>query len=207
MVLLSDSSSPFPALVASFRGLFSGSTSNLVILTTFLCLSAPIAFYLYRYRSNIREKVKEIEQNVALVKVVRNKNGAKKNRVVCMELDPNFVKANPDWKMMSFGEYLSQLEPADPDNAFNQMFLQKELNILIGKFLLDNMGKTYGAALLPLMGAGSVAASIAGISNSVSKFMAKSILEDARSDSADGEGVNSNEEKSANDAPCHLIYH
>eukprot|EP00573_Skeletonema_grethae_P002315 CAMPEP_0201687426 /NCGR_PEP_ID=MMETSP0578-20130828/1498_1 /ASSEMBLY_ACC=CAM_ASM_000663 /TAXON_ID=267565 /ORGANISM="Skeletonema grethea, Strain CCMP 1804" /LENGTH=642 /DNA_ID=CAMNT_0048171583 /DNA_START=29 /DNA_END=1957 /DNA_ORIENTATION=+ len=199
MVLLSASSSPFSALVASFRGLFSGSTSNLVILATFLCLSAPVAFYLYRYRSNIKEKVKEIEKNVALVKVVRNKNAVKKNRVVCMELDPNFVEANPDWKMMSFGEYLSQLEPADPANAFNQMFLQKELNILIGKFLLDNVGRTYGAALLPLMGAGSVAASIAGISNAVSKFMAKSILED-ESDSDDGEGVNSNGEKSANDA-------
>ena len=192
----SSSSSPFSALIASFGGLFSGSTSNLVILSTFLCLSAPIAFYLYRYRSNIKEKVKEIEKNVSRVRVVRNKDAVKKNRVVCMELDPNFVKANPEWKMMSFGEYLSQLEPAEPDNAFNQIFLQKELNILIGKFLLDNMGRTYGAALLPLMGAGSVAASIAGMSSAVSKFVAKSILEDG---GASGDGDNS-EEKTIHDA-------
>jgi hypothetical protein len=184
-------SNPFPALLASFRGLYSGSTSNLVILSTLACLSAPIAYYLYRYRSNIKAKVKEIEKNVALARVVRNKNATKKNRVVCMELDPNFVKANPDWKMMSFGEYLTQLEPAE-DNAFNQIFLQKELNILIGKFLLDTMGRTYGAALLPLMGAGSVAASIAGISSAVSKFVAKSILEDG--------GGNNNEEKTIHDA-------
>ena len=113
--------------MATSNNLFSGSTSNLVILSTLTCLSAPIAYYLYRYRSHIKEKVKEIEKNVALVRVVRNKNTAKKNRVVCMELDPNFVKANPDWKMMSFGEYLSQLEPAE-DNAFNQIFLHKGQN-------------------------------------------------------------------------------
>ena len=114
-----------------------------------------------------------------------------------MELDPNFVKANPDWKMMSFGEYLSQLEPAE-DNAFNQIFLHKELNILIGKFLLDTMGRTYGAALLPLMGAGSVAASIAGISSAVSKFVAKSILDDGGG--GEGDDNSSNGAKTIHDA-------
>ena len=198
----SSSFDPFPAaLVATYRGLFSGSsTINLVILSTVLCLLAPLSFYLYRYRSNIKEKVKEIEEGIGLVRIVRNKDAAEnKNRVVCMELDPKFVKANPNWKMMSFGEYLSQLEPADPDNAFNQIFLQKELNLLIGKFMLDNMGRTYGAALLPLIGAGSVAAAIAKISSAVSKFMAKSILDD-KGGGSDGEGDNSNEEKTVSDA-------
>ena len=52
-----------------------------------------------------------------------------------MELDPNFVKSYPDWSMMSLGEYLSQLEPADKENTvFNRIFLQKELNIIIGIF-------------------------------------------------------------------------
>ncbi|KAL7490906.1 hypothetical protein ACHAWT_000421 [Skeletonema menzelii] len=188
------------ALVASCRGLFSGSTINFVILSTVACLLAPLSFYLYRYRSNIKEKVKEIEEGIGLVRIVRNKDAAKKkNRVVCMELDPNFVKAHSDWKMMSFGEYLSQLEPADPDNAFNQIFLQKELNILIGKFMLDNMGRTYGAALLPLIGAGSVAAAIAKISSTISKFMAKSILDD-KGGGIEGEEDNSNEEKTVSDA-------
>lgn len=197
IIKMAVSSNPFlSALLVSFRGLFSGSTSNLIIISNLVCLSAPIAYYLYSYRSNIKQKVKEIEKNVALVRVVRNKNATKKNRVVCMELDPNFVRANSDWKMMSFGEYLSQLEPAE-DNAFNHIFLQKELNILIGKFLLDTMGRTYGAALLPLMGAGSVAATIAGISSAVSKFVARSILEDG---GVVGEGGGNDEEKTIHDA-------
>ena len=104
---------------------------------------------------------------------------------------------------MSVGQYLSQLEPAEPENKLNHLFLQKELSIMIGKFLLDTMGKTYGAALLPLMGSGSVAASIASIASSVSTFLAKSILEHDDDDDTTEEGDgnnNSNGHKSVNDA-------
>ena len=110
-----------------------------------------------------------------------------------MELDPNFVKSHPDWSMMSLGEYLSQLEPADKENTvFNRIFLQKELNIIIGKFLLDTLGATYGAALLPMLGAGSAVSSIAGVSSAISKFVAKSILQDDDSKEDEGEEDNAN---------------
>lgn len=156
--------------------LFSGN-NNLAFIITSVCLIVPPLYYLYRYRSSIKKRLKEIESNVGLIKVVRNKNrDISKNRVTCMDLDPEFVTANPDWHMMSFGEYLSQLEPADKNSPFNQIFLQKELQIVVGELLLKKLGKTYGAALLPILGVGSVAASIAGISNKISDFIAKSIL-------------------------------
>jgi len=94
-----------------------------------------------------------------------------------MELDPTFVKENSTWSMMSLGQYLSQLEPAE-QSGFNHLFLQKELEITMGKFLLKTLGDTYGAALLPILGAGSVAGSIAVLSNKISKFLAKCILPD-----------------------------
>ena len=164
-----------------------GSSNNtlLTVVITLACIFAPIVYYLYRYRSSIKARVKEIEKNVSLVKVVRNTNNQdttnntkkKKNRVICMELDDKFIKNNPRWNMMSLGAYLSQLEPADDDSGlFNHLFLQKELEITIGDMLLKSLGKTYGAALLPILGAGSVAGSIATLSNSISKFLAKSIL-------------------------------
>eukprot|EP00550_Attheya_septentrionalis_P002111 CAMPEP_0198291676 /NCGR_PEP_ID=MMETSP1449-20131203/9130_1 /TAXON_ID=420275 /ORGANISM="Attheya septentrionalis, Strain CCMP2084" /LENGTH=189 /DNA_ID=CAMNT_0043990347 /DNA_START=70 /DNA_END=636 /DNA_ORIENTATION=+ len=149
------------------------------IIALFALLAAPPLYYLYRFRSSIKARVKEIEKSVSLVKVVRNKNLSvgKKNRVICMELDPTFVKENAEWNMMSFGEYLSQLEPAEK-SGFNHLFLQKELEITIGNTLLKTLGRTYGAALLPLLGASSVAGSIAGISNKISNFLARSILSD-----------------------------
>ena len=162
-----------------------GGTKNNTLLTvciTLACIFAPILYYLYRYRSSIKARVKEIEKNVSLVKVVRNTNNQdtkkKRNRVICMELDDKFIKNNPRWNMMSLGAYLSQLEPADDDSGllFNHLFLQKELEITIGDMLLKSLGKTYGAALLPILGAGSVAGSIATLSNKISKFLAKSIL-------------------------------
>lgn len=194
----------FPALLSSFRRLIL-STSNLVILSTLACLSATIAYSLFRYRVEIKEKLKEIEKSVALVRVVRSKNMTikKKNRIVCMELDTNFVKSNPDWKMMSFGEYLSQLEPAEENNAFNQLFLQQELNIIIGKFLLDTLGSTYGAALLPMLGVGSVATSIAAVSSAISNFVAKSILDDGGQESDGGGGGDQEEKYGRNNATAH----
>jgi len=44
--------------------------------------------------------------------------------------------------------------------------------------LLQSLGKTYGAALLPILGVGSVTGSIAGVSNKISNFIAKSIMSD-----------------------------
>ena len=74
-----------------------GSSNNtlLTVVITLACIFAPIVYYLYRYRSSIKARVKEIEKNISLVKVVRNTNTKKKkNRVICMELDDKFIKNN-----------------------------------------------------------------------------------------------------------------
>ena len=145
--------------------------------TCLALLLPPLIYYIYRYRSAIKKHLREIEANATFAKVVRNKNAdTSKKRVICMELNPEFVRSNPGWSMMSFGEYLSQLEPADKSSPFNQLFYQKELEMLLGKILLDKLGSTYGAALLPMLGAGSVAAKLSGISGKISRFIAKSVL-------------------------------
>jgi len=161
--------------------------SKHVLTITATCMLLPPLYYLYRYRTSIKTRLKEIESNISLVKVVRNKNAnLNANRVTCMELDPSFLSANPEWNMISLGTYLSQLEPASSSSSpssetknksgFNRLFLQKELEIVMGELLLKTLGATYGAALLPMLGATSVAASIAGLSNKLSKFLAKCIL-------------------------------
>ncbi|KAL3781060.1 hypothetical protein ACHAW5_002436 [Stephanodiscus triporus] len=149
---------------------------DIALLFTALSLLAPPLYWLYRYRKSIRKRVEEIEK-IRRVRVVRNKNSAskKRRRVICMELDPAFVESNPGWKVMSLGEYLGQLEP-EKRSGLNDLFLQKELELAIGDLLLKTLGRTYGAALLPILGAASVAASIGKISNRISKFLHKCIL-------------------------------
>jgi len=159
--------------------LVGGSNNKLltILITITICIISYPLYYLYQYRSSIKQRVKEIEKNVKLVKVIRNKNAKNihNRRVTCLELDPSFIANNTEWNMISLGEYLSQLQPAD-DSGFNKLFLQKELEITIGQMLLESLGKTYGAALLPILGVGSVTGSIAGVSNKISKFLAKSIM-------------------------------
>lgn len=150
-----------------------------VAATCLTLLLPPLIYYIYQYRTAIKKHLHEIEANATFAKVVRNKNAdTRKKRVICMELNPEFVRSNPGWSMMSFGEYLSQLEPADKSSPFNQLFYQKELEILLGKVLLDKLGSTYGAALLPMLGAGSVVSKLSGISGKISRFIAKSVLAD-----------------------------
>ena len=172
-----------PAAAALGSGFFARHTA---LAATLACLLVPPAYLLYRYRATIRERIEEIERTVG--RVVRNKDagGRSRRRVVCMELDPSFVEANeanPAWRMTSLGGYLSQLEPADVRSGFNKLFLQRELEVAIGGFLLRTLGDTYGSAILPLLGAGSVAGSIAGVSSRASAFVARCIL----SDDDDGE--------------------
>ena len=178
-------SSPLPAALGALAGEGrSGFFARHPALTaTLACLLVPPASLLYRYRASIRERIEEIERTVGRVVRNRDAGGRSRRRVVCMELDPSFVEANPAWRMTSLGGYLSQLEPADVRSGFNKLFLQRELEVAIGGFLLRTLGDTYGSAILPLLGAGSVAGSIAGVSSRASAFVARCIL----SDDDDGE--------------------
>jgi hypothetical protein len=70
------------------------SGNKLALSITCLCLFAPPLLYIYRYRSSIKKHIKEIEANVSISKVVRNKNIDARtisNRITCMELNPAFV--------------------------------------------------------------------------------------------------------------------
>lgn len=151
---------------------------KLALVVTVACILGPSVYYLYQYQSSIQRRLNEIENKLA-VRVVRNKDttsNKKNHRVICMELDPAFVAAHPTWPMMSLGEYLTQLEPAKDSLPLSHLFLRKELELTIGDLLLRTLGRTYGAALLPILGTGSVVASIGGLSSRIARFLERSIL-------------------------------
>ncbi|KAL3807340.1 hypothetical protein ACHAXA_011164 [Cyclostephanos tholiformis] len=164
----------------------------LLLFTSAICIfGTPALYYLYKYRISIKRKVEEMELRI---RVVRNRNNNGRRRVICMELDPTFATDNPEWRVMSLGEYLTQLElPKDENNnegkskfrkKLDDVVLRKELEIAVGDVLMKTLGRTYGAALLPMLGMGTVAASIGGISDKISKYIAGCIL---LSDDEEGE--------------------
>eukprot|EP00550_Attheya_septentrionalis_P002991 CAMPEP_0198280240 /NCGR_PEP_ID=MMETSP1449-20131203/356_1 /TAXON_ID=420275 /ORGANISM="Attheya septentrionalis, Strain CCMP2084" /LENGTH=99 /DNA_ID=CAMNT_0043975533 /DNA_START=10 /DNA_END=304 /DNA_ORIENTATION=+ len=87
---------PMPA--KSILALFVGSTGKFSVLFTLACFLPPPFYYGTFTASGApsKRRVKEIEKSRSSVKVVRNKNLSvgKKNQVICMELDPTFVKEN-----------------------------------------------------------------------------------------------------------------
>jgi len=102
---LSASSTQYYTYLLNLVG---GSNNKLltVLITITICIISYPLYYLYQYRSSIKQRVKEIEKNVKLVKVIRNKNANIHNRrVTCLELDPSFISNNPQWNMISLGEY------------------------------------------------------------------------------------------------------
>ena len=50
--------------------------NKLALAVTFVCLSAPLLLYIYRYRASIKKHLKEIEANASISKVIRNKKPA-----------------------------------------------------------------------------------------------------------------------------------
>ena len=113
---------------------------------------------------------------MSIVKVIRNKDkDLTGRRVKCMELNPTFLETHPEWNILSLGEYLSQLEPTDK-TTFNRLFLQKELEVTLMRTLLKAGGETFGTALLPLVGVGTVSGLLGKVAHLVSIFFSKCIL-------------------------------
>jgi hypothetical protein len=122
------------------------------------------------------KRIEEIEQRYSNFKVVRDKSGQNKKRIRCLELHPSFVEEiKDDWNVMSFGQYLSQLRPFSDDC---DRFLKKELELIIGQTLLSTLGKTFGAALLPILGTSSVDDALSNVAASMATYAANKILSD-----------------------------
>jgi len=146
----------------------------------------------YHYRKLIREKVEEIEHHYSAIRIYRKTDEVAPNKahnIDCLELHPKFVaKYRGKHQMMSLGSYLSTLRlpriSTDGDikdgeaSSKEQVakFVKKELNVALGKLLLNYFGKTYGAALLPLTGSDSVDSYLSGIATKIASWGTKQIL-------------------------------
>lgn len=154
----------------------------------------PPVYFVYHYRKTIQEKVEEIEHHYSKVRVHRVRDEIAPNRahnIDCLELNPKFIKRfEGKFQMMSLGSYLSTLrlprppprdnENNDDDNQNNHAkeiskFVRKELEMTLGKLLLNSFG-SYGAALLPLSGADSIDSYLNGIASKMGAWASKQIL-------------------------------
>jgi len=78
---LSAASTQYYTYILNIEGGSNNKLLTILITITVGIISYPL-YYLYQYRSSIKQRVKEIEKNVKLVKVVRNKNANINNRRV-----------------------------------------------------------------------------------------------------------------------------
>jgi hypothetical protein len=96
--------------------------------------------------------------------------------------------------MMSLGQYLSSLrlvgvhDDGNDENNNEQVVkvLKKQLEITMGKMLLKYFGKTYGAALLPVMGTDSADSYLTNIASKIATWVATQIIANGASSVSGG---------------------
>jgi len=125
------------------------------------------------------KRVLEIEERHLNVRVVRDRDMSSKRggkRIRCLELHPAFLESvRDDWNIMSLGQYLSQLRPANDDC---EKFLKKELELTMGKALLTTLGTKVGAGLLPILGLSSADEALSNAASKMATYAADMILSD-----------------------------
>ena len=151
------------------------------ILLTGAALCVPLLF-IFRYKKNIKKRLNQIE---AGFKITRKTPTVHTKAIRCMELEPEYVaKHKKDgWQLISLGEYFSSLHPGENTP---EIFLKTQFEITIGNVLLTHLGGKLGAALLPILGIGSVDAGLAKLSSSIANWLAGScVVGDSASASPD----------------------
>jgi hypothetical protein len=100
----------------------------------------PIYFAIYgwiHYRSSIRKRLKEIEAGLSTGLMYRDKKHNPKKLIRCLELNPEFRKAHPDFQLVSMGEYLSTLRPiGSTDNEDLPRLLEREMEALVVSYFV-----------------------------------------------------------------------
>lgn len=140
-------------------------------------VAAPGIYFVFNYWASIKKHVRDLEERFSKYKVIREKSKRNDRQIRCLELHPDFVKEVKDqFNVMSLGQYLSQLKPGSADTA---KFLKKELQLTISNLLLDNLGRTYGAALLPILGMGSIDSGLSDLAAKMASWAANQILTDS----------------------------
>jgi len=155
-----------------------------VPIVLLVLILVPGVYYVFRYRESIKQRIEEIERGILKCKIHRDKNNNSsevQGKVIrCLELHPAFVeKHKGEWNLISLGQYLSTLRsPSDNEDTSTPKFLKKELEVTIGRTLLQILGRTYGAALLPVLGTGGIDSFLTRASSQMAAWAAVRILSD-----------------------------
>jgi hypothetical protein len=142
---------------------------------------------LLRYRSSIRNRLKQIEQRLERGLIYRDTSSISNSSIRCLELDPSFLKEqlqdDATFRMMSMGQYLSQLRVIrfddDGDDDINQEIpdiLKREFQACLGAHLLSTMGPRIGPAVLPMLGISKVDSWLTVLAGKMASWIAAHLL-------------------------------
>lgn len=99
----------------------------------------------------------------------------------CLELEEDFLKKHvKQFPMMSMGQYLSQLRVSqdEEDGVQNEIpaILQKELEAVLGGYLLSHLGPRVGPAMLPLLGITQVDSWLTKVAGGIASWLAARLI-------------------------------
>lgn len=138
-----------------------------------------------RYRSFIRRRLRQMEERLEKGLIYRDTSlsTTSKQRFRCLELDPSLVHKDchgESCRMMSMGEYLSQLRVIeDKDDKVNKEMpdvLKREFQAFLGTYLLSTMGPRIGPAVLPMLGISKVDSWITSFAGKIASWIAAHIV-------------------------------
>jgi len=153
-----------------------GLWGTLMALST-IAMMIGILYVIISYRHSIRQRVKKVEERLALGIIYRDTK-APKRFIRALELHPSLQQQNPN--VMSLGQYLSSLRinPLENDHGGSSLprFVERELEVTIASILLKNFGPRLGGALLPMLGISTIDSWITTLSMKIATFIASRIL-------------------------------
>ncbi|CAJ1951274.1 unnamed protein product [Cylindrotheca closterium] len=135
---------------------------------------------LVKYRNSIKKRLRQLEQRLEQGLVYRDTSPASQH-IRCLELEEDFLKQyGKEYPMMSMGQYLSQLRVTQDgeDNVQQEIpaILQKELEAVLGGYLLSKLGPRIGPAMLPLLGITKVDSWLTAVAGTMASWVAARLL-------------------------------
>jgi len=173
--------SRFGSIVSYLR--FSSHVLNWItgVATALAVVGGTIFFY--RYKAAIRRRKERIKEKLARGLVYRDTTSKPERVIKALELHPSFKHEHSSWPMCSLGEYLSQLhfftdddddDDEEEEGPKRMQMIEKELYVVMASLLMQALGDTVGAALLPVLGMKPAESMFETISSKiVSYFVAK----------------------------------
>lgn len=164
------------------RGVRVESSSALVVRTVLVGVITIPGIYIIRYWKSVRKQLKALQESAFFGKsadpfrMVRCETNLNATAVVpnasigLIELNPEFCQIHNKVRMVSLGDYLSNLRP----HLAHQMlpeFVEKEIQNAMAAALIRELGPQFGAAVLPGMGTGIVQGFVHRIASMVSSHM------------------------------------